>query len=106
MKKQPITHKIDSQFGSYIFTINIGTDIHLEKGTETNMFKIGDMAEYGSYNLSYYGPIVAIGQKTVTIKELNSSATHRLSLAKFGWRNINFNHQKAEKYNSEEMYFL
>lgn len=49
--------------------------------------RIGDLAEYHSYNLSYIGRIVSITDKTVTIKD--SDETRRLKLDEFCWRNYN-----------------
>lgn len=50
-------------------------------------FKIGDTAEYDSYNMSYTGAIVNIGAKTVTIQKGDGTRTCRLSLYDFCWRN-------------------
>ena len=66
-------------------------------------FKIGDWAEYDSYNLRYIGQIVSIGEKTVTIRKQYNQETVCLSLAKFAWRNDDFDLAKIEKYNAEEM---
>ncbi len=49
-------------------------------------FRVGDVAEYDSYNLHYLGMIVALGEKTVTIEE-DTGATHRLTVYEFSWRN-------------------
>ena len=65
-----------------------------------NAFKLGDMAEYDSYNLSYYGPIIAITDKRVTIicrhdvrqhEAGEKVKKHSLDLNTFCWRNHNFN---------------
>jgi hypothetical protein len=66
----------------------------------TKTYKMGDMAEYDSYNLSYYGPIVGISDKRVRIvcrfdypnyvKDTSSAKVHSLSLEKFCWRAIGF----------------
>lgn len=53
-------------------------------------FKIGDTAEYGSYNLHYLGKIVKITDKGVTIEPEYSRGIKRLSLNEFMWRNHNF----------------
>jgi len=65
-------------------------------------FHIGDQAEYGSYNLSYYGKITSITEKTVTIKE-DDGTGHRLSLAEFAWRNYRFDLATVQRNNSVEM---
>lgn len=74
----------------------------------TNTFNIGDMAEYDSFNLSYFGPIDKITEKAVTIKERYGSdrKVHRLDLYKFCWRNINFNVAKATADNHETMMYI
>lgn len=67
------------------------------------IFKLGDAAEYDSYNLKYVGNIVAIGPNTVTVKHYHNSATvTRLSLFEFVDRNWNFDEAGHAKYNAEE----
>lgn len=69
-------------------------------------FRVGDWAEYDSYNLSYTGRIVAIGAKTVTIESYPGTANarkHRLSIYKFNWRNWNFDAELIARRNSEWM---
>ena len=48
-------------------------------------FKIGDQAVYDGWNFCYFGDIVGIGPKTVTIKAHGSN--RRLSIAKFAFWN-------------------
>lgn len=48
-------------------------------------FNIGDRAEYNSFNLSYFGTIVAIGAKTVTVED--GHARYRLTIENFARRN-------------------
>jgi hypothetical protein len=64
-------------------------------------FRVGDEAEYDSYNLSYIGTIVAIGEKTVSIAD--GSKTTRLDLYTFALRNWDFDAERARKRNSEWM---
>ena len=66
-------------------------------------FAIGDVAEYASFNMSYCGTIVAITEKTVTIRETHSRAVRRLDLADFSRRNWDFDAEKTAKRNSEWM---
>jgi hypothetical protein len=66
-------------------------------------FQVGDWAEYDSYNLRYIGQIIAIGENTVTIQKQSNRETDRLSLAKFAWRNDDFDMARIERYNAEEM---
>ena len=66
-------------------------------------FAIGDVAEYDSFNMSYCGTIVAITEKTVTIRETHSSAMRRLDLADFSRRNWNFDAEASAKRNADWM---
>lgn len=65
-------------------------------------FKLGEMAEYGSYNLSYYGVITKITEKTVFIEERvgRQKTIHRLDIAEFEWRNWSFDLAEAQKRNA------
>jgi hypothetical protein len=73
-------------------------------------FKIGDSAEYDSYNLKYTGIITSIGAKTVIITDYhNGCATpeaHRLDLAHFANRNWDYDAEKIAAYNREESYYI
>lgn len=69
-------------------------------------FKIGDEAEYHSYNLSYTGTITSITAKTVTVVEYYGTASakaHRLDLSEFDRRNWNFDSAETAKRNSDTM---
>lgn len=61
------------------------------------VFKIGDRAEYDSYNLNYTGKIVGIGPKSVTIKDHGTK--HRLTLHEFCWRNWDFDVERIARHN-------
>lgn len=56
-------------------------------------FRVGDVAEYDSFNMHYTGKILSIGEKAVTIGEARSNGgrafvrKHRLSIYTFSWRN-------------------
>jgi hypothetical protein len=67
-------------------------------------FVIGDAAEYDSYNLSYYGVIESISDKSVTIVKSYGKDVkkHRLDLNTFCWRNHNFDLEQTRKSNSIE----
>jgi len=69
-------------------------------------FKIGDVAVYGGYNLTYTGRIVAIGAKTVTVESYpgtSNAQRHRLSIARFSSWNQHFDLSEIQKRNSEWM---
>lgn len=70
-----------------------------------NKFFVGDMAEYDSYNLSYYGKILSITEKSVII-EKNNLCTSRLSIDKFCWRNWDFILAEVQQKNSEMMRYI
>lgn len=81
----------------------------VRNGHEPNTFKIGDWAEYDSYNLSYSGIIRSITEKTVTIEAYPNSTMsrkHRLKLDTFAWRNYNFSKEKCDAHNSNEMMYI
>ena len=63
-------------------------------------FAVGDVAEYDSYNLNYVGEIVAVGAKSVTIRDPHGR-NHRLNLHTFSWRNHDFDLAVILKRNSE-----
>jgi hypothetical protein len=90
-----------------------GTFKNLTKGPRVYdlTFKIGDRAEYDSYNFRYTGTIVAIGEKTITIEEKYKNgnehpARHRLSLENFADRNWDFNAEEIDEYNRIESYSI
>lgn len=80
-------------------------------------FKVGDAAEYDSFNLSYVGTITAITEKTITICESNfckcgcslgscsrgctTGKAHRLDLSEFSRRNKHFDAQETAERNHE-----
>lgn len=69
-----------------------------------NRFELGDVAEYDSYNLKYYGKIVAIGAKTVTIQEKYADGRkHRLDMRTFAFRNYDFDLAAAAEHNQTTM---
>ncbi len=67
-------------------------------------FKLGDTAEYDSYNLAYMGTITKITAKTVEITAhhgTSNAKVHRLSIYNFDWRNYDFDLEANCKRNSE-----
>ena len=106
-KNSRITDTVSSSSTIYCADIEPNIKIRLYGVNQDRIFdltfRIYDMAEYGAYNLVYYGPIVQITTNTVTIEERFSSnkRRHRLDLYTFAWRNYNFDLQKVQKNNSE-----
>lgn len=79
----------------YIKISCIYKNAHYPKFTEI-LHKIGDFAEYDSYNLSYIDKIKSISNKTITFEN-----KRRLKLEEFCWRNWDFNLEKVNKSNFE-----
>lgn len=67
-------------------------------------FRIGDEAEYDSYNLIYTGKIVSIGNKTITIE--SHGEKHRLTIYNFSRKNWDFDQARIAKHNTEEMFCI
>jgi len=65
-------------------------------------FRVGDRAEYDSYNLSYTGIIVSIGAKTIGIQS-DHGKVKRLRLHEFSWRNDDFDIEKIRARNADTM---
>jgi hypothetical protein len=55
----------------------------------TRTFKIGDIVEVGSFNLTYVGAIVSIGEKVITVQEDHRSSPKRMPIHEFAQRNWN-----------------
>ena len=76
------------------------------KGTPyAKEFKVGDVAEYDSWNLIYTGTITKITDKAVTIVA-RGKTVHRLDINQFAQRNWNFDAERASKHNAEEMMYI
>ena len=105
------------ELAKYTVYIETGKSVTItEKSTgRANTFNMGDMAEYDSYNLSYFGPIIGITGARIRIvsqydhkKYLNGEKprTYSLDLHKFSWRNIDFNLAKTQESNIETSYHI
>jgi len=87
-------------------------DVFIEKNKITIMksrkeFKVGDIAEYDSWNLKYTAKITSITQNSVTFDTLRSRGKKtRLQLNEFSYRNQNFDSEEWQKFNHEEMLYL
>jgi hypothetical protein len=109
-KRQGRTHQGDVRIGHHA-NVKPGESIELFGVSRERIglpapyrrtFKIGDMAEWDSYNLSYIGRILAIGEKTVTIDTdgLRRGA-QRLDICEFSRRNYDFDLEETERRNAE-----
>lgn len=85
-----------------------GTHTRIEQPKPFDItFKIGDVAEYDSYNLKYLGKIVSIGEKTVTIDAHGTGERmKRLDLWHFAWRNWDFDLETIRAHNAEERMYI
>lgn len=63
------------------------------------VFAIGDEAAYSGYNLTYTGQIVAIGAKTVTVRDEHE--TRRLSIYDFLFWNRRFDAERTLETNRQ-----
>lgn len=102
-------HLVDSGYNKFVVettakkSIRIALADNADNASNVKVFEIGDLAEYDSWNHSYYGEILSITDKTVTIREKHTTKTRRLNLENFCWRNINFTVGKAQEQNFEAM---
>ena len=64
-------------------------------------FRSGDQAQHGAYNLSYFGEILKITAKTVTIQDHDKP--RRLKLDQFAHHNFGWTLEAAKKRNGEWM---
>lgn len=78
-----------------------GTYTNNKKNPQTfdKTFKIGDLAQYDSYNLIYCGKIRSIGNKTVTIAD--GDEVKRLNFWSFINKNWNYDLHKIQQKNLE-----
>jgi hypothetical protein len=81
-------------------------EVHTHKAnqlTGVKVFRLGDYAEYDSFNLSYTGPIVGITAKTVIVRKGNwtNAKTKRMKPSEFAWRNFDFDLDTVNRENWE-----
>jgi hypothetical protein len=98
--------EVKSGYGTYFYTNENGVFAIYKSGLKVKEFRVGDCAEYDSYNLSYYGTITKISAKTITIKEKYVTKSHRLKFGEFCWRNHNFDLQDTIMKNSDTMQYI
>ncbi len=67
------------------------------------VLKIGDRAEYDSFNLRYLGPIVSITAKSIIVRmgDWSNAKTKRMKIEEFAWRNWDFSVEQANRDNAE-----
>ena len=90
-------HHADIIPGKSIRIFGIETNRYGGPKAYDKTFKVGDEAEYGSYNLHYFGKIVAIGAKTVRIETSSTGGRSRLlDPYEFSFRNRDDAERKHE----------
>jgi len=87
----------------------------LENGdsyTGVKTFKVGDVAEYDSWNLTYCGTIIKITDKTVTFDtnglydQMTEVDVKRLDMYEFARRNIDYDAVKISRDNAETRNYI
>lgn len=109
----PVVLQIDAFMCTYEVRVLKGVSISIARKdsktgavTQPRVFSLGDMAEYDSYNLSYYAPIVSITEKTVSIGPNLFGSNKRLTLEQFCYRNFDFDLERTKRENSETMHHI
>lgn len=69
-------------------------------------FKLGDTAEYDSFNLRYLGKIVQISEKRIVVQPNYGDTRKSMDLYSFAWRNHNFNLEDAIAENAETSQYI
>ena len=84
-----------------LFGMNRNNRDYVMKGY-MRRFRVGDVAERGSYNLVYMGPIRSITPKRVTIEDdERTGRTKSLDIEQFHSMNWDFDLERAKKQNRE-----
>jgi hypothetical protein len=97
-KQTRTTHFTKKPASLRILVTDNDTDVIVSDVT----FKVGDTAEWGSYNLRYLGTIVSITPRSVVIDRGPCySQKVRLKHEQFAWRNEGFDLEKVRRENYE-----
>jgi hypothetical protein len=106
-KGKPTGYYVQIEGKGHRATIQIFYTDHDGQVKRGRKFFVGDVAEWGSYNISYTGKILAITENTVTISHHESrpelGQKHRLKLHQFCWRNKTFDFAATQESNRIEM---
>jgi len=106
-----ITGALEVGFTTYKYTVTPKKSITVQKIRDGKVqdiyhYQVGDIAEYDSYNLHYFGTIESIGAKTVTIQPRYSNKKRRLKFETFAWRNGNQSIDEKFDRNSDTMMYI
>jgi hypothetical protein len=88
--------------GEGVRTVGLKTNSVHGPSVVVREYRVGDQAEYDSYNLVYFAPIAKVTAKTVEIVAYGKEK-HRLTLAKFVDKNFDFDLAAARKRNDAWM---
>lgn len=96
---------------TYKYTVTPKKSITIQKIRDGQVqdiyhYQVGDIAEYDSYNLHYFGTIESIGAKTVTIQPRYSEKKRRLGFDTFAWRNGNQSIDSKFDANQDTMMYI
>jgi hypothetical protein len=88
-----------------------GIEVHTYKNDQlvsVRSFKVGDHAEYDSFNLKYTGPIMGITAKSVIVRKgsYQDAKTKRMKFEEFAWRNWDFDLEKVSRENWETSMYI
>ena len=102
--------KINRDHESYILFVTPGSKVEIHTYsragdlTDIKVFRIGDIAEYDSYNLTYTAPIKQITTKNVIFdmgeRWDGRKETKRLKMDSFAWRNHDFDAERIAARNA------
>lgn len=80
-------------------------EVHTRDGagglTGMKVFRVGDEAEYDSFNLKYTGTIKSITAKSVIVQPRFGRSSKRLDFRAFAWRNFDFDADRVARENYE-----
>ena len=106
--------KVSSPHESYTLYVTPGAKVEVHTRNrggdlvDVKVFRLGDMAEYDSYNLSYIAPIKFITAKNIIFDmgdRCYKGKTKRLTFDTFAWRNHAFDaHETAMRNAKVSMY--
>ena len=112
MIKNLVVHEF-KPYGDTLYRVYVSPGETVEIHTHRNdalvhvtTFRVGDPAEYDSFNLKYIGEIKSISPKTITIQPRADRRSRRLKLETFAWRNANFDLERITQENRETMNYI
>lgn len=73
---------------------------------DVKVFRLGDEAEYDSYNLRYTGLVKSITAKNVIVEPRYGRSTKRLDFRNFAWRNHDFDSAQVARQNYETSMYI